>query len=163
MIQNERQYGVTKSQLARLETAQKTALDAKGTMPEAIYNGMLAGLKRLIGELQGQLVEYDELRTATHLTLASMEELPDALIKARVARGLTQKDLADLLKVKPQQIQKYEFERYKSASLRRVLEVAEALHISFHAEIGLRRNANTASGNGDDPAAITAQSTVLEH
>ena len=162
MIQNERQYGVTKSQLARLEQARKVAIDAKGTMPEPYYDGMMAGLNRLIGELQGQLVEFDELRTAKSLTVASMEELPDALIKARVARGLTQKDLADILKIKPQQIQKYEFERYKSASLRRLLQVAKALHVSFHAEIGLGRDGDAAPENGDDHTKVAVQSALLE-
>lgn len=71
------------------------------------------------------------------LTLDSFAELPLALIKARVALGLTQKDLADRLGVKEQQIQRYEATDYTAASVRRLKQVIEALGIRVHADIVL--------------------------
>ena len=52
-------------------------------------------------------------------------------IKARIAQGLSQKDLAERLKLKEQQIQRYEATDYASASLNRIKEVVTALGIDI--------------------------------
>ena len=57
--------------------------------------------------------------------------------RARIARGLTQKDLARKLGVKEQQIQRYEETDYASASLSRLNEVIKALDIEVKEEITL--------------------------
>jgi HTH-type transcriptional regulator/antitoxin HigA len=56
-----------------------------------------------------------------------LEALPEMLTEERIRLGLTQKQLADKLGLKEQQIQRYESSRYQSASLRRLQEVAKAL------------------------------------
>lgn len=61
------------------------------------------------------------------LDVTSIERLPQNLIRARIASGLTQRELAARLGVKEQQIQRYEATNYASASLARVLEVARIL------------------------------------
>jgi len=48
---------------------------------------------------------------------------------------MTQKELAKELQVKPQQIQRYEATRYASASLTRLLQVADALGIEMHEDV----------------------------
>jgi transcriptional regulator with XRE-family HTH domain len=53
------------------------------------------------------------------------------LIKARIAAGITQKELAAKIGVQEQQIQRYESDRYASASLARLTQVAHALEIMF--------------------------------
>ncbi len=62
------------------------------------------------------------------LLVAIVECLPEALIDDRKKRGLTQRELAERLGIKEQQIQRYEATRYQSASLKRIVEVAEAMH-----------------------------------
>jgi len=138
MISNQRQYNVTKGQITRLENALNASKAAKARMAPRVYTAMVAGIQSQIDELKGQLREYEELEKATALDLRSAEELPDVLIRARVARGYTQKDLAERLKLKPQQIQKYEATRYRSASLNRVLEVMKALGLDLQAKIPLK-------------------------
>lgn len=56
-----------------------------------------------------------------------LENLPEMLIEERLRLDLTQKQLADQMGLKEQQIQRYESSRYQSASLRRLQEVAKAL------------------------------------
>ena len=56
-----------------------------------------------------------------------VNELATVLIKARVAQGLSQRDLAERLGLKEQQIQRYEATDYASASLARIKEVVSAL------------------------------------
>jgi HTH-type transcriptional regulator/antitoxin HigA len=74
--------------------------------------------------LRHEVAEYEALKThqVSALELHSLSELPDLLIKARIARGYTQADLAKRLHLKPQQLQRYEATRYHSVSFRRLLE-----------------------------------------
>ena len=59
--------------------------------------------------------------------LQSLESLPIALIQARIAKGLTQKDLAQQLGVREQQVQQDEDNLYASANWRRLGQIAEVL------------------------------------
>ena len=59
--------------------------------------------------------------------LQKLEQLPDMLVEQRELLGLTQRQLAERLGMKEQQIQRYESSRYQAASLRRLIEVAQAL------------------------------------
>ena len=83
--------------------------------------------------------EYDALRTRKSpvLSLKSFEELPRALIQARIAVGMSQKDLAQRLGLKEQQMQRYEATDYASASLARVNAVIRALGLQVHETIML--------------------------
>lgn len=56
-----------------------------------------------------------------------LENIPEMLIEERLRLNLTQKQLAEKLGLKEQQIQRYEASRYQTASLRRLKEVANAL------------------------------------
>lgn len=84
--------------------------------------------------LSMQLHEYETLKfgTVEILKASNLEELPSILIRARIAKGLSQHQLADALGLKEQQIQRYEAEEYASANLRRLAEVARALGLSIN-------------------------------
>lgn len=66
--------------------------------------------------------------------LDSFDELPQALIKARIALRLSQKDPADRLGIKEQQIQRYESTDYQSASMSRLHDIVQALGVSVRLE-----------------------------
>lgn len=138
MIQNERQYHVTKTQIGTLHRALDGAREGEGKVPPQIYRSMIAGIESLIEELRQDLRDYEELQRATSLHVGRAEELPQALIKARIARGYTQEQLAERLGLAPQQIQRYEATQYRSASLKRLLEVMKALDLKLEADIPLR-------------------------
>jgi transcriptional regulator with XRE-family HTH domain len=121
------------------------------------YRQGKAGLRKVAsqaaaGELARSVAVYEALRRAggMSLELGSLRELPRALIKARIARGWTQERLAQGLDMPKQQIQRYEATGYASASLRRILEVADALEIRFSATV----EAGTAVGR----ASVLAES-----
>lgn len=69
---------------------------------------------------------------------SSIEELVTLLVKARVARGWTQRRLADVLGVAEQQVQRYESTGYRSASLARICEIAAALDVTITERLSLR-------------------------
>ncbi len=56
----------------------------------------------------------------------------EALIKARIVRNLTQKELAETLSLAEQQIQRYEATQYRGVSAERLQQVADALKLSVH-------------------------------
>ena len=138
MIQNERQYKITKGQIARLEAALEGAQTVEDDTDPRVFRAMIAGIESQIGELTEELSQYERLKETECLRLDSATGLAQILIMARVARGYSQKDLADRLKLTPQQIQRYEATGYRSASLQRVMDVMAALQIDFQADIPLR-------------------------
>ena len=88
-------------------------------------------LRGQLADLETELREYEALRAGQFEfdQLKTITELPVALIKARIARGLSQRDLADRLGIKEQQIQRYEASEYGSASLARIRDVISALGV----------------------------------
>jgi transcriptional regulator with XRE-family HTH domain len=53
--------------------------------------------------------------------------IPRDLIRARIAAGLSQRELAERLDMPEQQIQRYEAREYESVSLALIFEVAKVL------------------------------------
>lgn len=132
MIKNERQYRITKAQAIRfsqtLKDLQQRSSEAEGLHP-IIAKAQEDALRSQLADLEGELLEYESIKAGEIPIddLGVVAELPTVLIKARIARGLSQKDLAERLGLQEQQIQRYEATEYASASLTRIKEVAGAL------------------------------------
>ena len=96
---------------------------------------MLRGIESQLREMREALASYDALRNAKALVepVCALTDIPRALVKARIMRGLTQRELAQRLHLKSQQIQRYESTEYKSASLSRLAAVADVLGVGFKA------------------------------
>ena len=141
VIPHEKAYRHTKSTIAGLTQAME---DYKGrggqNLPPAMRQAVLDGMQSLIEEWSAQMREYESLKSGrATLALHSLRELPATLVKARIAAGLTQKQLAERLGLKPQQIQRYEATRYRTITLSRMLEIAEALGVQFDAQVQVGR------------------------
>lgn len=108
-------------------------------MPAPVYKAMVAGIESQIQELQEQIHEYEQLQNASNIRMNSIEDLPHLLIKARVAKGYSQKDLADKVGLKPQQLQRYEATDFQSASLKRILEIMKVLEIEITTDVPLKK------------------------
>lgn len=133
MIKNERQYRITKSAAEQFELA--LAELPKGSDQNREPNSQLweelekNALQSQLDTLHREIEEYELLQSGQEpmLELQSLDELPKSLIRARIAAGLTQKELAARLGLPEQQVQRYEATEYASANLTRVLEVTHAL------------------------------------
>jgi transcriptional regulator with XRE-family HTH domain len=140
MIQNERQYKITKARADEFERKLK-ALPA--TPPSDIHpliaQAQRDAIKSQLDELREEIEAYDQLRQGRSkvLELTSLDALPAALIQARIAAGLTQRELAERLGLKEQQLQRYEATQYSGASLSRVREVVAALGVSVREDVFL--------------------------
>ena len=135
MIKNERQYRITRAQAEKFERALKDLtreeVEAKKVHSER-YTIQRDALASQLETLRQELAEYDALRRGRRKPISSsvVEELPRRLIEARIAAGLSQKELAERLRLKEQQVQRYEATEYASASLSRLIEIARVLEAS---------------------------------
>jgi transcriptional regulator with XRE-family HTH domain len=142
MIKNNRQYALTKKQLdnfySSLEEVKKNPPVDKALDPlfQKVHAAAIMGQ---ISDLKAELQEYEVLLRGDVKTFecSSLAELPSLLIKARISLGLSQKDLAEKLGLKEQQIQRYEATDYEAASLSRLLEISDALGLKFTQKVEL--------------------------
>lgn len=142
MITNEKQYRSTRAALDALKASAATTV--ADNVDPAFATIARDALASQIDELEEDLDLFDRLRSGavTEFAAASLSDLPDNLIRARIARGMSQKDLAEVLGLKEQQVQRYEAERYRSASLDRLIEVSDALGVRVENRTALVGNAN---------------------
>ncbi|HEX3426398.1 MAG TPA: XRE family transcriptional regulator [Acidimicrobiales bacterium] len=133
MIKNERQYRVTRSQVDRFVTALE-GLRSRSTSGDELRDRLeVAAVQSQLEELRAEMEEYDSLRhgRAEVGRLESLDDLPRLLIRARISQGLTQRDLGERLGMQEQQVQRYEANDWATASLPRLIEVADALGVSI--------------------------------
>ena len=134
MIKNEQQYELTKSSaegfVKTLQAIREGQGDIKDLHPllrkahEDAYTSLLEGLR-------DDIHEYEALKRGEFPLeeLLKVSEIPKMLIKARIAQGISPKELADRLDLNEQDIQQYEANDYASATLGRISDVAMVLMI----------------------------------
>jgi HTH-type transcriptional regulator/antitoxin HigA len=130
MIYNDRQYQVSRAELSKLQAAlAATVAGAKDDLATIEADA----LRSQISEIEAEISEYELLKLGqvTFSGTCALSELPRVLVQARIARGLSQTDLAAKLDMKPQQVQRYEATNYMSASLARLIEVASVLDVKI--------------------------------
>ena len=138
MITNEVQYRATKAHSTRFEEALQNLQATQG--PNRKQRELeIAAVRAQLGDLQAELAEYEQLRSGTirSFEAASLPELAVALVKARIAKGWSQRRLADELGIAEQQIQRYESTGYTSASLARLCDIVTALRVDVHEVVTL--------------------------
>ena len=140
MIKNERQYRITKAQAQKFQVALtqlKAGAGGSAHLHPRLRQAEQDALESQWKSLQAEIAEYDALLNGRQksFSLGSFDELPRMLIKARIASGLSQRELAGRLGLKEQQIQRYEATEYASASLSRVSAVIRALDVQVREEV----------------------------
>lgn len=140
MITNEVQYRATKAHLERFEEAARNLEAQLEATPSKLARLELDAVRAQAGDLRAELDEYERLRSGTVSSFegSSLADLATLLVKARIARGWTQRRLAEALGVAEQQVQRYEATGYRSASLARICDVAAALDVQVTERAELR-------------------------
>lgn len=151
MISNERQYRITKSEAERFKAAIASLEDdaeLRADIHPRLRQAEREALESQLDDLLTELAEYERLKAGnlSVIEIESFDQLADGLIRARIATGLSQKTLAEKLGLKEQQIQKYESERYASASYQRMQDIANAIGVRIREEILLPVVPKTFSG-----------------
>jgi HTH-type transcriptional regulator / antitoxin HipB len=136
MIQNEHQYKVSQGKIKEIEQSLDQLYKEKSSLHPRQFKMRENGLQGILAEIQEEIEKYDALKeNPMVIEIQSFAEIPIALIKARIASGMTQKDLAEKLGMKEQQIQRYEANQYGSAGFHRLTEVAEALEVTLNSSL----------------------------
>ncbi len=131
MIANEREYRITKAAAKKFAEALKNFDERpsahRGAHPRLI-RAEKEGIASQLATLRRELREYERLRSGrVRISLREVEQLPQKLVRARIAAGLTQEALAEKLGLKRQQIQRYEASEYATASLATVRQIAQVI------------------------------------
>lgn len=155
MIKNDREYRITKAQANRFkeELARLSAANSPGEgLDPLLLQLQRDAVQSQLVDLNAELAEYDALRSGRQAVpdLSSFTDLPKLLIKRRIAAGLNQRELAERLGLKEQQVQRYEATEYASASFTRLEEVIRALDAGE-------------SGTLAPAAGTTSVASVLKH
>ena len=144
MIKNEKQYRITKAQVRRFQDAvtEVAGQVRPSNISPRLWEAQREAARSQMEELGEQVEAYERLNAGRSkgVVLEGVEDLPKALIRARIAAGMTQESLARRLGVKPQQVQRYEATEYGSASFTRILKVVQALGLSMPRAVRLVRN-----------------------
>lgn len=129
MIKNDLQYRVAKSTLKKLQATLEHHDKLTVDQAQWVRDAHKATIVGEIMKLQKSIDEYDALKNGDvePPPLDLIGEIPSMLIKRRIALGWTQEDLAKRLDVRTQQVQDDEATNYESASLSRLLRIAEIM------------------------------------
>lgn len=132
MIKNDKQYQVTKSRLNDFKESLQ-ALDHEEAVDPLLRELHYGSLKSQIIEFEKQISEYELLKEGAinYVFVDNLTHIYEVLIKARIANGWTQANLAKRLHLKEQQIQRYEICNYSTASIERIIEIANALNVQI--------------------------------
>lgn len=134
MIRNDRECRHAKEQLANLQAN----LDELSAVPAQRRSKETPAVMDAVGmqveDIEREIAEYEDLKEGRLLSFeaGSLDSLGELLIKARIARGLTQEQLAAELGMTQQQIARYERDGYQKISLWRLAEIAEALKLDLN-------------------------------
>ena len=117
MITNDRQYKITRNQAEKFRLAlnQFESINlVNDEIDPLIIQAQRDGLESQLEELNETLTRYETLQSGlvNSLNVNVPLDIGKSLIEARIARNLTQKELAEILGMKPQQIQRYEQDNY---------------------------------------------------
>ena len=141
MIKNERQYRISRAQAEKFRQALAQIAEPAGRQDihPVLRRAQESALRSQYEDLKTEVEEYEALRSGklSELELGSFEEFPRVLIQARIALGLSQKELAERLGMKEQQIQRYEANDYANATLKRVQRIVQALGIRVQEKVRL--------------------------
>ena len=133
MITNERQYTIVKKRIADLQS-EMAQLDEnhRGLTGSDLELARieLASTAGNVARFEEGVAEYEQLRSSP-VRVENIAGLPTALIRGRIAKGWNQRQLAELLGLKAQQIQRYEATEYASASMKRVMDIASILDLDW--------------------------------
>ncbi len=118
MIQNSRQASVSR------RTREELLRAAKEADPERRSSYL-----ELAEQIARELAEYEAIESGqiNLFDVASIDELGESLVKARLARGWNHRKLAEALGVSEQMVQKGEARLYENSGLARIAEIADVL------------------------------------
>ena len=133
MIRNETEY---QEAVARLEeerermTAHKRQLEETGLSPEEIKR-VLDPMESFHLQLVEEVESYEKLKRGEFAEIHNLRAIGQLLIGLRIAQGLSQRALADRLRVHESQVSRDERNEYFNITLERAAKILDALDVEL--------------------------------
>jgi len=139
MIHSEKEYkeaveriGLEKQRLTR----QKAELKAMGLLPAEIKRAM-DPLLSFHQQLEEEVQAYERLKRGEFEEIGNLRGLGQLLVSLRIARGLTQRQLAEKLGVHDTQVSRDERNEYHGITLERAARILDALGADVRSRVEL--------------------------
>jgi len=130
MIKNEYQYKISKAKIPKFQKLIDELSNSKEDMDPRLIKAQIEAIKSQINDIEEEIFQYNDIKINKKVPiddLISFKNIPVSLIKARIGLNLTQKEFAELLGIKEQQIQRWESTEYASVSVSRVYEIIKII------------------------------------
>jgi HTH-type transcriptional regulator/antitoxin HigA len=149
VIRNDKEYRHGKERLSELEAESRGLSSVRRSAgPAEVSTAVLDALQMQIEDLEREISEYEDLKEGRILSFAAddLDSLGELITKARIAAGLTQAQLGEILGMTQQQVQRYERDEWQKISVWRLAEAAEALglDLSIRARLSASNTARVA-------------------
>lgn len=136
LILNERDAREARSSITEIDAALTSEEQFKkivAGLPLILVNGYRRALTTQRQDIQATLESYEKAKSGDYSDFIKRagNDIGALLIVARVIKGFSQKDLARLVGLKEQQIQRYEADRYRSITLSGFRRIAQALGVQL--------------------------------
>ncbi len=136
VILNEREAREARATASEFEKALSSEMTFESIiagLPVQVVSGFRKAIKAHRDELSSLIEAYDAAKSGDYeeLKRRAGNDPGLSLIVGRIARGLTQKELARKLGLKEQQIQRYEADRYSTISISNFQRIASVLGVHW--------------------------------
>jgi HTH-type transcriptional regulator/antitoxin HigA len=134
MIRNDKEYRHSKERLSELEIELQGLSSARRSAErDEVTSAVIDALRMQIEDLERETTEYEDLKEGRLLSFGAddLDSLGELVTKARIAKGLTQAELGELLGMTQQQVARYERDGWQKISLWRLAEAADALGLDL--------------------------------
>jgi transcriptional regulator with XRE-family HTH domain len=140
MIRSEAEYkdAVARSRKSAERLVEyRDELRARGMSPDEVEK-VVGSMVSIHDDLCVEVGRYERFKKGDLSDCKTLREVGPLLIAARLARGLTQRDLADKLGVHESQVSRDEKNEYQGISLERAVQVLEVLSVDLEIRPSLR-------------------------
>jgi HTH-type transcriptional regulator/antitoxin HigA len=151
MIRNDTECRHSKERLIELEAEMRRFSEGRRSAErDAVASAVIDGFRMQVEDLEWEIFEYEDLKEGRLLSFGAddLASLGELVTKVRIACGLTQAELGEILGMTQQQVQRYERDGWQKISLWRLAEAADALGLD------LSVRARLSASNTTKPAGI---------
>src|ERR1039458_2410679 len=117
--------------VAQIEGFQQALAKASQEKPDKRSAAVRRSYEGMIRHLEDELHEYDQFKSGvlTLPLLGRLDQIPPFVAKIRIAKGVSQTELARRLGVSKQVISRYEESDYQTVAIARLQEILDAIGI----------------------------------
>jgi ribosome-binding protein aMBF1 (putative translation factor) len=111
----------------------------KDGLPAEDVERALEPVRAFAEQLRQAIEEFERVRRGYLPPLASLDALAPALVAARVAAGVTQRELAARIGVHESQVSRDERNDYHGVTLERASKILDVIGVKFHGTLSLAK------------------------